>query len=191
THAGAYDLTYLRCLPNMVIMAPADENECRQMLYTGYLHNGPAAVRYPRGKGPGTPVEPTMEALPMGKAQVRRRGSRVALLAFGSMVAPAQQLGEELNATVVNMRFVKPLDTECVLALAAEHERLITLEENVVAGGAGSDVSELLAEHGLAGKVRNIGLPDRPIEHGTREEMLADAGLDLAGLRRRIAAYLR
>lgn len=191
THAGAYDLTYLRCLPNMVIMAPADENECRQMLYTGYLHNGPAAVRYPRGKGPGTPVEPTMEALPMGKAQVRRRGSRVALLAFGSMVAPAQQLGEELNATVVNMRFVKPLDTECVLALAAEHELLITLEENVVAGGAGSAVSELLAEHGLAGKVRNIGLPDRPIEHGTREEMLADAGLDLAGLRRRIAAYLR
>ncbi|RFA38609.1 1-deoxy-D-xylulose-5-phosphate synthase [Alkalilimnicola ehrlichii] len=178
THAGSYDLSYLRCLPDMAIMAPADENECRQMLYTGFLHDGPAAVRYPRGKGPGVPVTNEMEALPFGKGEIRREGKRLALLAFGSMLAPALEVAEKLDMTVANMRFVKPLDEELILDLAQRHELLVTLEENVVAGGAGGGVSELLAEHGLAGKVRHIGLPDCPIEHGSREEMLADAGLD-------------
>ncbi|RFA28973.1 1-deoxy-D-xylulose-5-phosphate synthase [Alkalilimnicola ehrlichii] len=189
THAGSYDLSYLRCLPDMAIMAPADENECRQMLYTGFLHDGPAAVRYPRGKGPGVPVTNEMEALPFGKGEIRREGKRLALLAFGSMLAPALEVAEKLDMTVANMRFVKPLDEELILDLAQRHELLVTLEENVVAGGAGGGVSELLAEHGLAGKVRHIGLPDCPIEHGSREEMLADAGLDAESILARIAQY--
>ncbi len=190
THAGVYDFSYLRCLPNMLIMAPADEDECRQMLYTGFLHDGPAAVRYPRGKGPGVVPAAAMRQLPLGKAQLRRQGRRIALLAFGSVLEPALELGEEIDATVVNMRFVKPLDEELILQLATEHDLLVTVEENVLAGGAGSAVNELLAEYGLAGKLRNIALPDAPVEHGERDRLLSEVGLDLAGLRTRIATLL-
>ncbi|MGH8489854.1 MAG: 1-deoxy-D-xylulose-5-phosphate synthase, partial [Gammaproteobacteria bacterium] len=182
THNGSYDLTFLRCLPEMVVMTPCDENECRQMLYTGFLHDGPAAVRYPRGEGPGMRVEEAMTALPIGKAEVKRSGKRIALLAFGTMVAPALEAGEDLKATVVNMRFVKPLDGELLSQLAETHELLVTVEENVVAGGAGAGVAEMLANQGRHPPIVHYGLPDRLIQHGTREEMLADAGLTKEGL---------
>ena len=182
THNGSYDLTFLRCLPEMVVMTPCDENECRQMLYTGFLHNGPAAVRYPRGEGPGMRVEEAMTALPVGKAEIKRSGKRIALLAFGTMVAPALEAGEDLKATVVNMRFVKPLDEELLSQLAESHELLVTVEENVVAGGAGAGVAEMLANQGRHPPIVHYGLPDRLIQHGTREEMLADAGLTKEGL---------
>ncbi len=177
THNGSYDLSFLRCLPNMTVMAPADENECRQMLYTGFMLDGPAAVRYPRGTGPGAEIRSDMEKLPIGKGELRRRGKRVALLAFGTMVAPALEVAEQLDATVANMRFVKPLDTALVLELAAAHDLLVTVEENVVAGGAGSAVNECLAEAGVGVAIANCGLPDRLVQHGSREDMLADAGL--------------
>ena len=189
THAGSFDITYLRCLPGIVLMAPADENECRQMLYTGFQHDGPAAVRYPRGKGPGTAVEETMALLPIGKAEVRRKGKGVAILAFGSMVAPALEAGESLDATVVNMRFIKPLDEVCILEMAASHDLIVTVEENTVAGGAGSGVNEVLNAHGSKTPILTIGLPDRFIEQGSREEVLTDAGLDTAGILASIAAY--
>lgn len=182
THNGSYDLTFLRCLPGMVVMAPSDENECRQMLYTGFLLDGPAAVRYPRGEGPGMRVEEAMTALPVGKAEIERSGRRIALLAFGTMVAPALEAGEDLKATVVNMRFVKPLDKELLSQLAETHELLVTVEENVVAGGAGAGVAEVLASQGRHAPIVHYGLPDRLIQHGTREEMLADAGLTKEGL---------
>ncbi len=178
THNGSYDLSYMRCLPNMVIMAPADENECRQMLYTGFLLDQPAAVRYPRGSGPGTPIQEKMTALPLGKAELRRKGAGVAILAFGVMVPECDAVAEELGATLVNMRFVKPLDENLVLEAAAEHECLVTVEDNVIAGGAGSALSECLAKHGVLVPVFHLGLPDRLIQHGSREDMLADAGLD-------------
>lgn len=184
THAGSYDLSFLRCIPNLTIMAPADENECRQMLFTGYLQNGPAAVRYPRGTGPGVAVQQAMNALPVGKAEIRRRGQGIALLAFGSMVQPALEAAAKLNATVINMRFIKPLDEETVLAAAREHQFLITVEENTVQGGAGSAVNELLASLTDAPPVLNLGLPDRFVEHGSREELLSGCGLDAAGLLR-------
>jgi 1-deoxy-D-xylulose-5-phosphate synthase len=177
THNGVYDLSYLRCLPGMVVMAPADENECRQMLYTGFMLDGPAAVRYPRGTGPGVEIVKEMTALPVGKAEVRRRGRGVAILAFGAMLATALEVGEKLDATVVNMRFVKPIDEDCILKMAAEHDLLVTIEENVVQGGAGSAVNEVLAAHGVPRLALNYGIPDRPIEHGEREDMLEDAGL--------------
>ncbi|GAB6048863.1 1-deoxy-D-xylulose-5-phosphate synthase [Methyloparacoccus murrellii] len=189
THAGSFDLSYLRCLPGMVIMAPADENECRQMLYTGFLLDGPAAVRYPRGKGPGTPVEAAMSALPLGKADVRRQGKGIALLAFGAMVQPALEVGEQLNATVVNMRFVKPLDEALILRLAKEHELLVTIEENVISGGAGNGVNEVLNAHHCRTPLLTIGLPDLFIEQGTREEVLSVAGLDTAGILKSIEHY--
>ncbi len=182
THAGSFDLSFLRCVPNMVIMAPADENECRQMLYTGYLHDGPAAVRYPRGSGPGVVPRAAMEALPLGRGEILRRGHGIALLAFGSPVSEAQAAGEALDATVVNMRFIKPLDEALLLELAADHELLVTLEDNVVAGGAGAAVMEALARHGCVIPVRNLGLPDRFQEHASREALLADAGLDRDGI---------
>jgi len=182
THNGSYDLTFLRCLPGMVVMTPSDENECRQMLYTGFLLDGPTAVRYPRGEGPGMRVEEAMTALPVGKAEVKRAGKRIALLAFGTMVAPALEAGEDLQATVVNMRFVKPLDVELLSQLAETHELLVTVEENVVAGGAGAGVTEMLANQGRHPPIVHYGLPDRLIQHGTREEMLADAGLTKEGL---------
>lgn len=182
THNGSYDLTFLRCLPHMVVMAPADENECRQMLYTGFLLDQPAAVRYPRGTGMGVEIQEKMQALPLGQAEVRRQGRDIAILAFGVMVEPALAAAEELNATVVNMRFVKPLDEKLILEMAATHELLVTVEENVVDGGAGSGVSEILARHGHACPIAHQGLPDRLIQHGTREEMLKDAGLDRDGV---------
>ncbi len=190
THAGSFDLSYLRCVPNLVVMAPADENECRRMLTTAHLHEGPAAVRYPRGKGPGVPVDQDLRPLPLGRGEVRRRGRRVALLAFGSMVTPALEAGESLGATVANMRFVKPLDEALVRELAATHELLVTVEENAVAGGAGSAVAEFLAREGIAAPLLQLGLPDRFLEHGERGELLAACGLDAAGITERVRRRL-
>ncbi|WP_147653749.1 1-deoxy-D-xylulose-5-phosphate synthase [Vulcaniibacterium gelatinicum] len=188
THAGNLDLSYLRCVPGMVVMAPADENECRQMLTTGFRHEGPAAVRYPRGTGPGVAVQPTLDTLPIGKAEVRRRGSRIALLAFGALVPAAEQVGAELGLTVVNMRFVKPLDHALIVELAKTHQGLVTLEDNVVMGGAGSGVSELLACENLVLPMLHLGLPDAFQHHASREELLAEAGLDVAGIRAAVLA---
>src|SRR5579883_1938176 len=188
THAGSFDLSYLRCIPNLVVMAPADENECRQMLTTGFRHDGPAAVRYPRGSGPGVVIERELTTLPIGRAQVRRHGRGLALLAFGCMVAPAEEIGAELDACVINMRFVKPLDEELILKLTRTYEALVTLEDNVIAGGAGSAVAEVLDAHGIELPLLHLGLPDEFLEHGSREELLAQAGLDAAGIRRAILA---
>jgi 1-deoxy-D-xylulose-5-phosphate synthase len=183
THQGAYDLSFLRCIPNMVVMAPADENECRQMLYTATTVNGPAAVRYPRGTGPGVPLETEFHALPIGKAEVRREGrSGLALLAFGPMLESALAVGERLDATVLNMRFIKPLDEALILEIAGRHAALVTLEENAVQGGAGSAVAEVLAAEGVTVPLMQIGIPDRFIEHGSRESSLAAAGLDAASV---------
>jgi 1-deoxy-D-xylulose-5-phosphate synthase len=186
THAGSFDLSYLRCIPNMTVMAPADENECRQMLYTAMQLNTPSAVRYPRGTGPGVAVNPEMSALPIGKGELRREGKRVAILAFGTMLAPALAAAEQLDATVANMRFVKPLDAELALRLAREHELLVTVEENAVQGGAGSAVAECLQLHDIVIPLLQLGLPDRFIEQGDHAQMLADCGLDANGLIRMI-----
>jgi 1-deoxy-D-xylulose-5-phosphate synthase len=183
THQGSYDLSFLRCIPNMVIMAPADENECRQMLYTGTTLSSPSAIRYPRGTGPGVPIAAEMTALPVGQAQLRHEGrSGLAILAFGALVESAQKIADSLDATIVNMRFVKPLDERLVLSIAARHRAIITIEENAIIGGAGAGVGELLAAAGLQLPMLHIGIPDRFIEHGTRDTCLARAGLDLAGL---------
>ncbi len=182
THNGSYDFTYLRCLPHMVVMAPADENECRQMLYTGFLLDQPAAVRYPRGGGPGVTVEQEMTALPLGRGEVRRQGKTIALLSFGSAWQAALEAGEELDATVANMRFIKPLDGELIADLAASHDLLVTVEENVVQGGAGSAVNEYLAEQGINCRILNYGLPDRLLQHGSQQDMLEDAQLTREGL---------
>ena len=191
THAGSFDLSYLRCIPNMLIMAPSDENECRQMLYTGFRHDGPAAVRYPRGKGAGAKVEEEMHALPIGKAEIRRQGEQIALLAFGTMLMPALALGEKLGCTVVNMRFVKPLDEGLILQLAETHDVFVTLEENAVAGGAGSGINELLHARLCPMPVLNLGLPDAFLDQGTREQVLAMGGLDTAGIEKSIAAFMQ
>jgi len=192
THQGCYDFSIMRCLPNVVIMAPSNEDECRQMLFTATTIDGPAAVRYPRGTGPGVAVQREMHALPVGRGVVLREGHRgLALLAFGSMVANALRIGERLDATVVNMRFVKPLDEHLIDRVAGKNQHLITLEENVVAGGAGSAVAEVLNAHGHRCAVLHIGIPEQPIAHGTRETNLADAGLDLASLQARIEAWWR
>ena len=188
THAGSFDLSYLRCVPNMVVMAPADENECRQLLTTGFLHGGPAAIRYPRGGGPGVRTNPALSALPIGKAELRARGHGIALLAFGCTLAPAETVGADIDATVVNMRFVKPLDEALVLELARRHDALVTLEDNVIAGGAGSAIGELLAAHGIEIPLLQLGLPDGFLEHATRQQLLAEAGLDVDGIRRSIHA---
>ena len=189
THAGAYDVTFLRCLPGIVVMTPADENETRHMLYTGFLHDGPCAVRYPRGAGPGVPVEAEMRALPIGRAEERRRGSRIAFLSFGPLLHHVMEVAERLDATVFNMRFVKPLDEDAVLSLARGHDVLVTVEENA-AGGAGAAVGECLAARGVAARLLHLGLPDRFIQHGGRGDMLADAGLDTAGIARSVDEYL-
>lgn len=186
THAGSFDLSYLSCIPNMTIMAPADENECRQMLYTGYCVDGPAAVRYPRGTGPGVDVEKEMTALPLGRAELRRQGKRIALLAYGSMVAVAEATGEALDATVVNMRFIKPLDETLVLKLAEEHELLVTIEENAVIGGAGSLVATLLSTQTKQPNLIQMGLPDHFIQHGDRQNLLNESGLSIQGIIARI-----
>ena len=183
THAGNLDLSFLRCVPNMLVMAPADEDECRKLLTTGFRHPGPAAVRYPRGTGPGVEVQASLETLPIGKAELRQRGSRVALLAFGAIVPAAERVGAELGLTVVNMRFIKPLDRDLLLELAATHEGFVTLEDNVVMGGAGSAVGELLHAEGIALPLLQLGLPDAFQHHASREDLLAEAGLDEAGIR--------
>ena len=186
THHGAFDLSYLRCIPNMTVMAPADENECRQMLFTAFGLDGPAAVRYPRGAGPGVEVVSAMKALPVGRGEIRREGRHVAILAFGTVLKGALDAGAELNATVANMRFVKPLDRELVVKLATTHELLVTVEENVASGGAGSAVLETLAVEGLQVPVLQLGLPDAFVEHGDPQVLLADCGLDREGIVRAI-----
>jgi 1-deoxy-D-xylulose-5-phosphate synthase len=182
THAGCYDYSFLRCIPNMLIMAPADENECRQMLTTGFNHKGPATVRYPRGKGPGTAVSKELTELEIAKAEIRHQGGRLAILAWGSMVTPAIEAGKKLGATVINMRFIKPIDKDIILEMAKTHDVLVTVEENVISGGAGSAVNEFLQAQQILMPVLNIGLPDIFIEQGTREELLADCGLDTQGI---------
>jgi 1-deoxy-D-xylulose-5-phosphate synthase len=186
THHGAFDLSFLRCIPNMTVMAPSDENECRQMLYTAFTLSTPTAVRYPRGSGAGVEVVKEMTALPVGKGEVRREGKRVAILAFGSMLASALAAGNELNATVANMRFVKPVDRELAYRLATTHDLVVTIEENVVAGGAGAGVAEALAADGISVPLLHLGLPDAFVEHGDAQLLLADCGLDSHGIVRAI-----
>jgi 1-deoxy-D-xylulose-5-phosphate synthase len=186
THQGSFDLSYQRCIPNMVVMAPADENECRQMLYTAVCCGRPAAVRYPRGTGPGAKIESQMTCYPIGKAALRRAGQRLAILAFGPMVSACRALAEAHDMTLVNMRFIKPLDVQMVLEIAAHHEALVTVEENVIGGGAGSAVNEALLAADVHVAVLNCGIPDRFVEHGSREDCLVSAGLDAASLERRI-----
>jgi 1-deoxy-D-xylulose-5-phosphate synthase len=190
THNGAFDLSYLTCIPNMVVMAPSDENECRRMLSTAFSLDCPSAVRYPRGSGPGTPVTADLATLPLGKGEVRRTGKRVALLAFGAMLAPALKAAEALDATVANMRFVKPLDAALVARLAGEHELLVTIEENAVIGGAGAEVAHALEAAGSNTPLLRLGLPDRFIDHGDTSLLLAEAGLDAHGIERSIKARL-
>jgi 1-deoxy-D-xylulose-5-phosphate synthase len=192
THTGAFDLSYLRCLPNMIVMAPSDEDQCRQLLYTAYLQEAPTAVRYPRGTGPGVAPRAEMTALPVGKGEIRReakrRANRVAVLAFGGLVHPALAAAEELDATVVDMRFVKPLDVALIRHLAAEHDALVTVEENVIAGGAGSGVAEALAAEGIVIPLLHLGLPDRFLDHGDPALVLAECGLDARGIAAAISA---
>ena len=190
THQGAFDISFMRCIPNMVIMAPSDENECRQMLYTGHQHQGPSAVRYPRGCGLGTEVETTMTALEIGKGIVRRHGEKVAILNFGAMLGYSLDAAENLNATVADMRFVKPLDEALILELAANHDVLVTVEENVIAGGAGSGVIEFLMQQKCIKPVLNIGLPDRFIEQGTQAELHHMLKIDGVGIEKQIIEYL-
>jgi len=186
THMGAFDLSYLRCLPNMTVMAPADENECRQMLYTAFKLDTPTAVRYPRGSGPGVAIAAAMTALPVGKGEVRRttsrRTKRIAILSFGSMLTAALGAAEELDASVANMRFVKPLDVDLVSQLAMDHDMLVTIEENVVAGGAGSAVGEALAAHGILIPLLQLGMPDAFVDHGEPAQLIASCGLDVRGI---------
>jgi 1-deoxy-D-xylulose-5-phosphate synthase len=186
THCGDFDLSYLRCLPNITIMAPADENECRHMLVTGMQIDGPSAVRYPRGGGPGVAVDSSLEALPVGKGEIRRHGKQIAILAFGSMVAPAEEAAESMNATLVNMRFVKPLDEALIREITSNHGLIVTVEENSIAGGAGSAVSEFLNQAGIDIPILHLGLPDAFPSQGTRGEILAELGLDADGIRRTI-----
>ena len=186
THAGAFDHTFLRCVPNMVVMAPANEAECRDMLYTAFQHPGPAAVRYPRGSGPGVLPGEAMNAIEIGTGEIVRRGRQVALLAWGNVVDAAVRAAEELGATCANMRFVKPLDENLVTRLAAGHELLVTIEENVVAGGAGSAVNEFLASAGIDTRVINLALPDRFVDHGSQAQQLAECGLDVNGIVRAV-----
>ena len=190
THAGSFDLSYLRCIPNMLIAAPSDENECRRLLTTAYLHDGPSAVRYPRGSGTGAVLEAGLEPLPIGQGVLRRQGHTVALIAFGSLVAPAMKVAETLDASVADMRFVKPLDIDLLRQLAQSHDMLVTLEENAIAGGAGTACAEALTEMGLHIAIVHLGLPDRFIEHGDAARMLADCELDSAGIEGQIRALM-
>jgi len=190
THAGSFDLSFLRCIPNMVVMAPANENECRQMLTTAYRYPGPAAVRYPRGAGPKTAVEKTFTAVPLGKGLYCRYGKDVVILSFGSLLSAAMEAAEQLDATVVNMRFIKPLDEELIQQVAKEHKLIVTLEENTTQGGAGSAVNEYLLNHGLSIVVLNLGLPDQFIEHGIHADMLTAVGLDAYGIVNRVQKHL-
>ncbi|GJL76125.1 1-deoxy-D-xylulose-5-phosphate synthase [Nitrosomonas sp.] len=190
THAGSFDLSYLRCIPNMTVMAPSDENECRQMLYTAFKLDTPTAVRYPRGAGPGAEIQTEMVELPVGRGVVRRDGEKIAFLAFGSMLAPCLVAAEELNATVADMRFIKPLDDVLVATLATSHDLLVTVEENTIMGGAGSAVMESLSRQKICVKTMQLGLPDAYVEHGDHAQMLADCGLDKTGIIESVQAYL-
>jgi len=189
THAGSFDLTYLRCIPNMIIMVPSDEQQCWQMLTTGFLHNGPAAVRYPRGIGTGISVHPTLDSLRVGKAEWRRKGEKIALLCFGPPLAEALLAAETLNASVVDMRFVKPLDETLLEEVSRTHTLLVTLEENAIAGGAGSAVSEWLAAHQRLVAVLHLGIPDRYIEHGTQAEQAKDCGLTASQIVEKVKVF--
>jgi 1-deoxy-D-xylulose-5-phosphate synthase len=192
THQGAFDLSYLRAIPNMIVMTPADEDECRQMLFTAVTADGPAAVRYPRGQGPGIAIRSEMNALPIGRGELRREGrSGLAILSFGALLEDAARLAEHFDATLANMRFVKPLDAALVADLARRHGALVTVEDNAIAGGAGSAVLEALQAAGLQCPLLQLGIPDRFIEHGSREENLVDAGLDFAGLLRAVEGFWR
>ncbi|MFV9461294.1 1-deoxy-D-xylulose-5-phosphate synthase [Pseudomonas aeruginosa] len=190
THAGSFDISYLRCIPGMLVMTPSDEDELRKLLTTGYLFDGPAAVRYPRGSGPDHPIDPDLQPVEIGKGVVRRRGGRVALLVFGVQLAEAMKVAESLDATVVDMRFVKPLDEALVRELAGSHELLVTIEENAVMGGAGSAVGEFLASEGLEVPLLQLGLPDYYVEHAKPSEMLAECGLDAAGIEKAVRQRL-
>ena len=189
THAGSFDLAYLRCIPNLVVMAPANENECRQMLYTAYQFNGPAAVRYPRGTGTGASVEHDMKAIPLGEAVHCRHGENIAILSFGSMCTAAMEAAEKINATVVNMRFIKPLDDKTVCQVAQSHQRIVTIEDNSVMGGAGSAVLECLQANRLNNSVLQLGIPDKYIQHKSREDMLTECLLDADGILKRIQQH--
>ena len=191
THHGTFDLSYITCIPNMVLMTPADENECRRMLTTAFHHEGPAAVRYPRGAGMGVKPDKALSALPLGKGEIRRQGRQVALLAFGALLAPALAAAAELDATVANMRFVKPIDRELILQLAAEHSLLVSVEENVLIGGAGSEVARVLEEAGSTVSFVRIGLPDRFIDHGDQALLLAETGLDKNGILQKVHSCLK
>ncbi|MBO3708115.1 MAG: 1-deoxy-D-xylulose-5-phosphate synthase [Candidatus Accumulibacter sp.] len=188
THHGAFDLSFLSCVPNLLLMTPSDEDECRKMLTTAFFHDGPAAVRYPRGGGTGVAIDAQLVGLPVGKGEIRRHGQAVALLAFGSMLAPALAAAAEIDATVANMRFVKPIDRELIVSLAAEHSLLVSVEENAVIGGAGTEVARVLEEAGSATRLLRLGIPDRFIEHGDQALLLADIGLDSAGIVRAVRA---
>ena len=191
THAGSYDLSYMRCVPNLIIAAPSDENECRQLLYTAYQYAGPAAVRYPRGTGTGAKIEKAMSALPIGEGVIRRRGKRVAILCFGTLLNTAHSVAESINASLCDMRWVKPIDENLVAQMAAEHELLVTLEENSVQGGAGSAVNEYLASVGVTMPILNLGLPDRYVEHGKHEQLLTSVGLSAEGIAQAIERRLQ
>ena len=191
THAGAYDISYLRCIPNMLLMAPSDENETRQLLYTGYMHSGPAAVRYPRGTGPGATIQKEMSAVPIGKGVVVREGAGAAILNFGTLLDSAVTVANQLNSTVADMRFIKPIDKELIRSLAETHDLLVTLEENSIAGGAGSGVIEFLAAEGIVMPVLQLGLPDKLIDHGTHAEQLVSINLDTASIQSAIVDRLK
>ncbi|CAJ1881376.1 1-deoxy-D-xylulose-5-phosphate synthase [Aeromonas veronii] len=192
THQGAFDISFLRTVPNMVVMTPSDENECRQMLYTGYLHQGPAAVRYPRGSSLSeAPISSEMQALELGKGRILREGKGTAILAFGTLLHHAKAAAEALDATLVDMRFVKPMDEALVLSLAASHDHFVTIEDNAIMGGAGSAVNELLMRNKQCKPVLNLGLPDRFVEQGTQQEIYALLGLDDAGIQRSIESWLQ
>jgi 1-deoxy-D-xylulose-5-phosphate synthase len=188
THAGAYDIAYLRCIPNLSVACPADENECRQLLSTAFAQNSPVAVRYPRGAGAGVAVSRSLDALPFGKGEIRRNGQGIAILAFGTLLYPALEAAQALDATVVNMRWAKPLDVALLLRVAAEHEALVTVEEGAVMGGAGSAVLEALAGAGMTRPVLQLGLRDAFIEHGDPVKLLAMEGLDAPGIEAAVRA---
>jgi 1-deoxy-D-xylulose-5-phosphate synthase len=191
SHAGSFDLSYLRCIPNMLVMTPSDENETRQLLYTGYMHTGPAAVRYPRGTGPGAAIEQSMTELPIGKGLIRREGQRTAILNFGTLLPAAMSVADNLNATIADMRFVKPIDTDLIDQLVKSHQLIVTLEENSVQGGAGAAVSEYLAASGITVPILHLGLPDYFVDQGSHQQQLASVGLDAAGIEKSITARLQ
>jgi len=190
THSGVFDLSFMRCIPNMIVMAPSDESEARQMLSTGYLYDGPAAVRYPRGTGPGEPVNRDLEPLPIGKANLLREGNTIAILAFGAMLLPAKEVAEKLNASLVDMRFVKPLDEKMIIDMATNHELVVTIEENVLSGGAGSAVIELLQDHQAKTEILNLGVPDYFVHQDKPANMLAECKLDVEGIQSAIESRL-